>query len=63
MMCWFTLGMGLVVYLPLKSMMHSWRDGRHACPNCGAYHLPHRACKACGMYNGRQVLKVEEEQK
>ena len=17
------------------------------CPNCGAYHLPHRACKAC----------------
>ncbi len=36
MMCWCTLGMGLVVYLPLKSMMHSWRDGRHACPNCGA---------------------------
>ena len=31
-----------------------------ACPNCGAYHLPHRACKACGMYRGRQVLKVEE---
>ena len=27
---------------------------------CGAYRLPHRACKACGMYNGRQVLKVEE---
>ncbi|MCC8047691.1 MAG: 50S ribosomal protein L32 [Oscillospiraceae bacterium] len=24
-----------------------------ACPNCGAYHLPHRVCKACGMYNGR----------
>ncbi len=36
MMCWCTLGMGLVVYLPLKSMMHRWRDGRHACPNCGA---------------------------
>lgn len=36
MMCWCTLGMGLVVYLPLKSMMHSWRDGRHSCPNCGA---------------------------
>ena len=30
------------------------------CPNCGAYHLPHRACKACGQYNGRVVLKVEE---
>lgn len=31
-----------------------------ACPNCGAFKMPHRACKACGMYNGRQVLKVEE---
>lgn len=30
------------------------------CPNCGAYHLPHRACKACGKYNGREVIKVEE---
>ena len=29
------------------------------CPNCGAYHLPHRACKACGHYNGREVVKVE----
>ena len=34
-----------------------------ACPNCGAYHLAHRACKACGMYNGRQVLKIEEDKK
>ena len=30
------------------------------CPNCGAYHLPHRACKACGQYNGRVVFAVEE---
>lgn len=30
------------------------------CPNCGAYTLPHRVCKVCGMYNGRQVLTVEE---
>ena len=30
------------------------------CPNCGAMHLPHRACKACGTYNGREVIKVEE---
>ena len=36
MMCWCTLGLGLAVYLPLKSVMHRWRDGRHACPNCGA---------------------------
>lgn len=30
------------------------------CPECGAYHLPHRVCKACGKYNGREVLSVEE---
>lgn len=30
------------------------------CSNCGAYHLPHRACKACGKYDGREVIKVEE---
>lgn len=30
-----------------------------ACPNCGAYHLPHRACKACGQYKGRNVIAVE----
>ena len=31
------------------------------CPKCGAVVLPHRACKACGTYNGRQVLTVEAE--
>ena len=33
------------------------------CPQCGAFKLPHRACKACGSYDGRQVLKVDEEKK
>ena len=27
---------------------------------CGAYHLPHRVCQACGKYNGREVLSVAE---
>ncbi|MEF9971138.1 MAG: 50S ribosomal protein L32 [Oscillospiraceae bacterium] len=31
-----------------------------ACPNCGAYHMPHRICKACGFYNGRKVLEVKK---
>ena len=31
------------------------------CSNCGEYHLSHRVCKACGMYNGRQVLKLAED--
>ena len=30
-----------------------------ACPKCGAMILPHRACKECGSYNGRQVVAVE----
>jgi large subunit ribosomal protein L32 len=31
-----------------------------ACPNCGALVMPHRACPACGQYNGRTVIEVEE---
>ena len=26
---------------------------------CGSYRLPHRACKACGKYNGREVIAVQ----
>ena len=33
------------------------------CANCGAPCLPHRVCKACGMYNGRQVLKLDDDKK
>ncbi|MCL2080102.1 MAG: 50S ribosomal protein L32 [Oscillospiraceae bacterium] len=25
------------------------------CPKCGELKLPHRACSACGTYNGREV--------
>ena len=31
-----------------------------ACPNCGELVMPHRACPACGQYNGRTVNNVEE---
>ena len=30
------------------------------CPKCGEYKLQHRVCKACGTYNGREVLKIKE---
>ncbi|NLK63252.1 MAG: 50S ribosomal protein L32 [Fusobacteria bacterium] len=30
-----------------------------ACPECGETKMPHRACLACGVYNGRQVLEKE----
>lgn len=27
-----------------------------ACPQCGAPRLPHRACRECGTYDGREVV-------
>ena len=32
-----------------------------ACPKCGELKLPHRVCKACGTYDGRVVLAVDEK--
>jgi len=29
------------------------------CPQCGAAHIPHRACAQCGTYNGREILPVD----
>ena len=29
------------------------------CPKCKEPVLPHRACQACGYYNGREVIAVE----
>ena len=26
------------------------------CQQCGAKHLPHRVCRECGSYNGREVI-------
>ena len=26
-------------------------------PRCGEYKMPHRVCKACGYYNGKEVVK------
>jgi large subunit ribosomal protein L32 len=28
------------------------------CPKCGAKHLRHRVCLACGTYRGRQMMNV-----
>jgi len=29
-----------------------------SCPQCSEAYVPHRACPACGYYNGRKVLSV-----
>ena len=33
------------------------------CPKCGEYKLPHRVCRACGTYKGREVIKVADDKK
>ncbi|HPD18328.1 MAG: 50S ribosomal protein L32 [Candidatus Goldbacteria bacterium] len=30
------------------------------CPNCHQKKLPHRVCKNCGFYDGRDVLNISE---
>ena len=30
------------------------------CSNCGELKESHRLCRACGYYNGREVIKVED---
>lgn len=30
------------------------------CPNCQEAKLPHRVCKKCGYYKGREVITVKE---
>jgi uncharacterized protein len=32
----FCLALPLILYLPLRYKLNQWRNGHHACPNCGA---------------------------
>lgn len=57
--------------VPKGKVSKSRRDKRRAnwkltvpgmveCPQCGVLKLPHRACRACGTYKGREVISVGE---
>jgi large subunit ribosomal protein L32 len=57
--------------VPKRKTSKTRRDTRRAthaaavpsvseCPQCHAPKLSHRICPNCGMYDGRQVVKVEE---
>ena len=35
--------------------------GTTKCSNCGAVIKPHRVCKACGNYKGKQVIEQKKE--
>lgn len=32
----------------------------YVCPNCAKPTIPHTVCKACGYYDGRQVLVINK---
>jgi large subunit ribosomal protein L32 len=32
-----------------------------SCPKCGEPRLPHRICRHCGFYDGRQVTEARTE--
>ena len=34
--------------------------GTAKCPNCGATIRPHRVCKECGFYDGKEVVSKTE---
>ena len=45
-----------------KRRSNNWKltlPGITTCPKCGKMVLSHRVCKACGYYDGKEVLKVE----
>ena len=60
--------------VPKKKTSKSRRDRRRAnhdrisqpaistCPECGAPTVPHQTCSECGIYRGRQVIEVVEDE-
>lgn len=40
---------------------HLVKKPTSVCPQCGADTRPHRVCKDCGYYRGREVIEVETE--
>ena len=59
--------------VPARRVSKARRDSRRSnvwkmsapqiekCPKCGEYKRAHRLCAACGYYNGRQVVVVDED--
>ena len=46
-----------------KRRSNVWKlavPGVVACPKCGAFRLPHRMCKSCMTYHGREFGQVNE---
>lgn len=46
-----------------RSHWHLERASLGECPRCHEPVVSHRACPACGYYDGRKVLDLEEKKK
>ena len=44
---------------------HHWLPALNLvpCRSCREMKLPHHVCPNCGMYNGRQVIQIEERKR
>ncbi|MFA5878631.1 MAG: 50S ribosomal protein L32 [Candidatus Margulisiibacteriota bacterium] len=45
-----------------RSSLAQWKvslPGLRPCPNCGVLGLSHFACKECGQYDNRAVIKLK----
>ena len=45
-----------------KRRSNVWKismPGMNKCA-CGEFVLSHRVCKACGKYNGKEIIKIED---
>ena len=45
-----------------RSRMANWKliaPSFAKCPQCQALKMPHRVCKECGYYKGKEVIKKE----
>lgn len=45
-----------------KRRSNVWKldlPGMTKCPKCGELKLSHRVCKACGYYDGKEVVKKD----
>ncbi len=47
--------------LQIKKLMKKYNPVK--CDNCGASKLPHRVCKTCGYYKGKQVITIKSKSK
>lgn len=47
-----------------RSRRANWKlslPGIVACPQCHRMKMAHRVCKHCGMYDGRQVVVMDDK--